>query len=202
MAQKQINPTLKSTLEYGPLIAFLAAYFALKDHVFTVAGTEYSGFIAATALFIPLMAVTSFLQWKLTGHLSKMQLVTLILVVVMGGLTVVFNNESFFKMKPTIIYLFFAGLLGFGLMRGQSYLETVMDQVLPLEREGWMILTRRVLGFFLFLAVANEAVWRTQSTSVWVSFKVFGLTIGTFLFFIAQYRLFTRYAVSEEEKSE
>lgn len=202
MAEKQINGNLKAALEYGPLIAFFAGYFLLKDHAFTIAGTEYSGFVVTTALFIPLMAVTTWLQYHLTGHLSKMQLVTLVLVVVMGGLTVVFNNESFFKMKPTIIYLLFAGLLGFGLMRGHSYLEAVMDNVLPLERAGWMILTRRLIGFFLFLAVANELIWRNFPTETWVTFKVFGLTIGTFVFFMAQYRLFTTYAVSEEEKAE
>jgi intracellular septation protein len=70
--------------------------------------------------------------------------------------------------------------------------------VIPLEREGWMILTRRLIGFFLFLAVANEVIWRSMSTSSWVTFKVFGLTIGTFVFFMAQWRLFSKYAISEE----
>ncbi|MEJ1992805.1 MAG: septation protein IspZ [Maritimibacter sp.] len=200
MADKKNTATLNGILEYGPLIAFFVGYFLLKDQTFTVGGREYSGFIATTALFVPLLSLTTYLQYRLTGTLSKMQIVTLVLVVVMGGLTVVFNNESFFKMKPTIIYLLFAGLLGFGLMRGQSYMELVMSHVMPIERAGWMILTRRVMYFFLLLAVANEVIWRSFPTSTWVTFKVFGLTIGTFVFFMSQYGLLKKYALSEEER--
>ena len=162
MTEKKISPGLKLALEYGPIIAFFALYMLLKDRSFMVGATEYSGFVAVTAMFIPILALATYLQWHLTGHLSKMQIATLILVVVFGGLSIWFNDERFFKMKPTMIYLLFAGLLGFGLMRGQSYLEAVMDQAMPLEREGWMILTKRLALFFLALAVANEAIWRSM----------------------------------------
>jgi intracellular septation protein len=200
MAEKTIKPAVKLALEYGPIIAFFAGYVLLKDRVFTVAGTEYAGFIAVTAMFIPILAVATFLQWRLSGHLSKMQIATLLLVVVFGGLSIWFNDERFFKMKPTMIYLLFAGLLGVGLMRGHSYLEAVMDQAMPLEREGWMKLTKRLMFFFLALAVANEAIWRTMSTDAWVSFKTFGLPISIFAFFMAQSGLFSKYGISEEEK--
>lgn len=199
MVQKRINPGVKLALEYGPIVAFFIGYVLLKDRVFLVAGNEYKGFVAVTAMFIPVLALATFVQWRLSGHISKMQIATLLLVAVFGGLSVWFNDERFFKMKPTIIYLLFAGILGFGLLRGQSYLEAVMDQTLPLERAGWMILTRRLLAFFLFLAVANEVIWRNMSTDAWVNFKTFGLTIGVFAFFMAQTRLFTKYAISEEE---
>jgi len=198
MAQKKLTPGLKLLLDYGPIVAFFVGYVLLKDRTFTVFGNDYKGFVAVTAMFIPLLAAATLIQWKLSGHLSKMQIATLILVVVFGGLSVWFNDERFFKMKPTIIYLLFAGLLGFGLMRGHSYLEAVMDEAVPLQRQGWMILTRRVMFFFLFLAVANEVIWRNMSTDAWVNFKTFGLTVGVFLFFMAQARLFTKYAVSEE----
>ena len=200
MAEKKINPGVKLALEYGPIIAFFVGYVLLRDRSFSVGGTEYSGFVAVTAMFIPILAIATLLQWRLTGHLSRMQLMTAILVVVFGGLGIWFNDERFFKMKPTIIYLLFAGLLGFGLMRGQSYLEAVMDQAMPLERAGWMILTKRLALFFLALAVANEAIWRTMSTDTWVSFKTFGLPISIFAFFMAQSGLFAKYGVSEEEK--
>lgn len=200
MSEKTMKPGLKLALEYGPIIAFFAGYVLLKDRAFTVAGTEYSGFVAVTAMFIPLLAIATFLQWRLSGHVSKMQIATLALVVVFGGLSIWFNDERFFKMKPTIIYLLFAGLLGFGLMRGQSYLEAVMDQAVPLERAGWMILTKRVALFFLALAVANEAIWRSMSTDAWVNFKTFGLPISIFAFFMAQSGLFARYGTSEEDK--
>ena len=200
MAQKQIKPGLKLALEYGPIIAFFVGYVLLKDRSFTVGGTGYSGFVAVTAMFIPILALATFAQWRLTGHLSKMQIATLALVVVFGGMSIWFNDERFFKMKPTIIYVLFASILGFGLIRGQSYLEAVMDQALPLQRAGWMILTRRLMLFFLFLAVANEVIWRTMSTDAWVNFKTFGLTIGIFAFFMAQSRLFARYGVEDEAK--
>ena len=198
MTEKQVNPALRGALEYGPIILFFAAYTFLKDQTFMVAGTEYSGFVAVTAMFIPVLVLATLAMWKLTGHLSKMQIVTLVLVIGFGGLSIWFNDERFFKMKPTMIYLLFAGLLGFGLMRGESYLEAVMDKALPLEREGWMILTKRLAVFFLLLAVANEAIWRMMSTDAWVNFKTFGLPVATFGFFMSQAGLFKRFGTDEE----
>jgi len=200
MSEKTIKPGLKLALEYGPIIAFFVGYVLLKDRTFTVGGIDYTGFVAVTAMFIPVLAVASFIQWRLSGHLSKMQIATLVLVVLFGGLSIWFNDERFFKMKPTIIYLIFAGLLGFGLMRGQSYLEAVMDQAVPLTREGWMLLTKRLALFFLGLALANEAIWRTMSTDAWVNFKTFGLPLAIFGFFMTQSGLFNRHGTSEEDK--
>lgn len=198
MSEKQVNPALRGALEYGPIILFFAAYTFLKDQSFMVAGTEYSGFVAVTAMFIPVLVAATLAMWKLTGHLSKMQIVTLVLVIGFGGLSIWFNDERFFKMKPTMIYLLFAGLLGFGLMRGESYLEAVMDKALPLERQGWMLLTKRLAIFFLLLAVANEAIWRMMSTDAWVNFKTFGLPAATFGFFMSQAGLFKRFGTDEE----
>ncbi|WP_133485889.1 inner membrane-spanning protein YciB [Aliiroseovarius marinus] len=198
MTEKQVNPALRGALEYGPIILFFAAYTFLKDQTFMVAGTEYSGFVAVTAMFIPVLVAATLAMWKLTGHLSKMQIVTLVLVIGFGGLSIWFNDERFFKMKPTMIYLLFAGLLGFGLLRGESYLEAVMDKALPLERQGWMLLTKRLAVFFLLLAVANEAIWRMMSTDAWVNFKTFGLPAATFGFFMSQAGLFKRFGTDEE----
>jgi intracellular septation protein len=193
MAGRRINPWVKLALELGPVIAFFAAFTRLKGQTVTIAGTEYQGFILATAVFVPLMLVATLILWRLTGRLSPMQVVTLVLVIVFGGLSVWFNDERFFKMKPTIIYLLFAGILGFGLLRGRSYLALAMEEVMPLKHEGWMILTRRVTGFFLALAVLNEIVWRTMSDQAWVNFKTFGLTLAIFAFFMTQGRLIERY---------
>jgi intracellular septation protein len=198
MSEKQVNPALRGALEYGPIILFFAAYTFLKDQTFMVAGTEYSGFVAVTAMFIPVLVAATLAMRKLTGHLSKMQIVTLVLVIGFGGLSIWFNDERFFKMKPTMIYLLFAGLLGFGLMRGESYLEAVMDKALPLERQGWMLLTKRLAVFFLLLAVANEAIWRMMSTDAWVNFKTFGLPAATFGFFMSQAGLFKRFGTEED----
>ncbi len=202
MAHKKINPILKFAIEIGPLIIFFISYSKLKGETFSFAGTQYDGFIVVTALFIPLMLLSTFLLWKLTGKLSHMQLATAVLVVVFGGLSIWFNDERFFKMKPTMIYLLFAGILGFGLWRGESYLKFVMEELMPLQQKGWMILTRRLMLFFLTLAIANEIIWRSMSTDAWVKFKVFGLTIAIFVFFITQSKLFQTYAVEETEDSD
>ncbi len=197
-AGKAINPMLKMALEMGPIVLFFVGYLKLRDQSFLLGGTEYDGFIIVTAAFVPLIALSSFVLWRLTGHLSKMQIATVVLVTVFGGLSVWLNDDRFFKMKPTMIYLLFGGALGLGLLRGQSYLKFVMEEVLPLQDAGWMLLTKRMTAFFLGLAVLNEVIWRTQSTDTWVYFKTFGLTAAVFLFFMTQAGLLSKYAIEEE----
>ncbi len=199
MSEKQINPAVKSALELGPVLAFFVAYILLKNREFVIGGTEYDGFVIVTAAFIPLVLVCTFILWRLTGHLSKMQIVTAVLVTVFGGISVWFNDPRFFQIKPTIIYLLFAGILYFGLMRGQSYLQSVMDQAVPLTKDGWMILTRRMVYLFLALAVANEIIWRTQTESTWVYFKTFGITAAMIGFFALQAKLFQDHAPDDPE---
>ena len=201
MAEKKINPMLKAVLEFGPILLFFVGYLRLRDQVLTIGGTEYDGFIVVTAAFVPLIALTTFILWRLTGHLSKMQIATVVLVIIFGGLSVWLNDDRFFKMKPTMIYLLFGGVLGFGLMLGKSYLKFVMEEALPLEDEGWMILTRRLPVFFIALAVLNEVIWRTQSTDTWVYFKTFGLTAAVFAFFMTQGGIFTKYGIEEDEEA-
>ncbi len=200
-AGKKINPTLKMVLELGPVVLFFIGYLKLREEVFLIAGQEYKGFIIITAAFIPLMVLSTLILWRLTGHLSKMQVATLVLVVFMGGLSVWLNDERFFKMKPTLIYLLFGGILGFGLLRGQSYLKVVMEELMPLEQEGWMILTRRICLFFLGLAIANEVIWRSQSTDTWVYFKTFGLPVAMFAFFMFQGQVFQKHGLADEDEA-
>jgi intracellular septation protein len=199
MAGRKINPWLKMGLELGPVIAFFVAFTRLKGDTVTIGGTEYGGFILATAGFIPLLILSTLILWRLTGRLSPMQIATLVLVIVFGGMSVWLNDERFFKMKPTLIYVLFAGILGFGLMRGRSYLATVMEEAMPLAHEGWMILTRRLALFFAGLAVANEFVWRTMSDQAWVNFKTFGLTLAVFAFFMTQGRLLEKYGTDKKD---
>lgn len=199
MAGRKINPWVKFGLEFGPLLAFFIAFGRLKARTFTFAGTEYSGFILATAIFVPLMVLSTGILWRLTGRLSPMQVATLVLVIVFGGLTIWLNDPRFLKMKVTIIYLLFAGILTLGMVLGKSWLALVMDEVLPLMPEGWRILTWRLIAFFLGLAVANEVIWRTMSDQAWVNFKTFGLSALVFGFFMAQGRLFARYALPKQE---
>jgi len=190
---RKINPWLKTALELGPVLVFFLTFGRLKAETVTLWGTEYGGFVLTTAIFVPVLVLATLILWRLTGRLSAMQVVTLVLVVVFGGLSVWFNDPRFFKMKVTLIYLLFAGALGFGLLRGQSYLALVMDEALPMAREGWMILTRRIALLFGGLAIANELIWRNLSDQLWVDFKTFGLPAVMFLFFMAQARLIEKY---------
>mgnify|MGYP005990644343 FL=1 len=197
--KRQINPLLKSALEFGPVLIFFVAYMRYKDDVFTVWGTEYSGFILITAAFVPLLIAATGALWALTGKISRMQVATVVLVTLFGGLSVWLNDERFFKMKPTAIYLLFGGLLAIGLARGQSYLKYVMEEMMPLQDAGWMILTKRLMFCFFGLALANEVIWRFASTETWVYFKTFGLTAAVFAFFMAQGKLFQTYSIEQDE---
>ena len=195
---RKINPWLKAGLEFGPLILFFVVFMRLRDKTLTIAGTEYSGFIVATLVFIPVLVLSTLALWRLTGKLAPMQIATLVLVVVFGGLSVWLNDPKFFKMKPTIIYLIFAGLLGFSLIRRRNWLELVMSEALPMRPEGWRILTLRMVLLFLGLAAANEIVWRSMSETAWVNFKTFGLPAIMVVFFIANAKLFERYALPRD----
>ena len=197
MAGKKINPILKAVLELGPVLLFFIMFGRMKDQTYLIGGTEYSGFIVTTAAFVALICLTTGLLWALTGHLSRMQILTLVLVVVMGGMSVWLNDERFIKMKPTLLYVIFAAVLGFGLLRGKSYLSAVLDEALPLREEGWLILTKRLTLFFAGLALANELVWRTMSDAAWVNFKTFGLTFALFAFFLSQGKVLEKYSETE-----
>jgi len=195
--EKKVQPWIKTALEMGPVVLFFIAYSKIKDREFVVFGETYEGFIVATALFIPFILLATAVLYFLTGKLSKMQIFTAILVVVFGGLGIWFNDERFFKMKPTMIYLLFGGILGYGLLKGQSYLRVVMDGALPMDHDGWMILTKRFMSFFFGLAIANEVIWRTLSTDLWVNFKTFGLPIAMFAFIITQAKTISKHSPDE-----
>ena len=201
MSEKKINPITKLALEMGPIILFFVLYLRLRDRTFDIGGTEYSGFIIVTAVFVPLIALSTFILYRLTGRIAKMQIATLVLVVIFGGLTIWFNDERFFKMKPTMIYVLFGGVLAFGLLRGQSYLKYMMEEVMPLEDEGWMKLTQRITAFFFGLAILNELIWRNMSTDAWVNFKTFGLTAAVFVFFMTQGGLLAKYSIEKDDES-
>lgn len=198
MAEKKISQGLKMALELGPVLLFFVAYIKMKEEVYTFAGTEYSGFIVVTALFVPLLLLSMAILWKLTGKLSRMQLLTSFMVIFFGGLTVYFNDEKFFKIKTTIVYGFFATMLSIGLLLKRSWLEYVMDDFLPLKPEGWMILTKRLAAMFAVLAVSNELVWRFMSTDAWVKIETFGFPIALFAFFMSQAGMLQRYSDEPE----
>ena len=202
MAQtREINPILKQVLELGPTLAFFVLYIRIKDDVFAFGGTEYSGFIVAAVLFVPVLLIAMGILWALTGQLSRMQVFTAFMVIFFGGLTAWFNDERFFKMKTTIVYGFLALILLIGLLRGRSWLEYVMADMMPMEHEGWMILTKRLVMAFVTLAVVNEFVWRTMSTEAWVKIETFGFPLALMGFLMWQFMQLQSYVI-EDEKDE
>lgn len=199
MKSPGIAPRLKTALELGPLLAFFLGYVWLRGDTYMVLGREYDGFIVVTALFIPVLAASTLALWRLSGKVSRIQITTMILVVFFGALTVWLNDERFFKMKSTFVFGGFAAVLWLGLWRGQSYFAYVMEGMMPLRHEGWMILTRRLAWFFLLMAAANELIWRSFSTDVYVVWDTFGQAGAMFGFFIAQSRLIEAHWIEEPD---
>ena len=197
--EKDINPVAKLLLELGPPILFFVLYLRIRDETYLWGGNEYSGFIVATIAFIPLLLISMAVLWFMTGKLSRMQIFTAFMVIFFGGLTAWFNDERFFKMKTTLVYGFFALLLGIGLAQGKSYLAYVMNEMMPMEDEGWMILTRRLCFAFIALAMANEILWRTQSTDLWVKVETFGFPLALFAFLWWQIMALQKYVIEPDK---
>ncbi|WP_085307120.1 inner membrane-spanning protein YciB [Planktotalea arctica] len=199
MAQeKDINPIMKQVLELGPTLVFFLLYLRMRDNTYNMGGTDYSGFIVATILFVPILLIAMCALWYLTGKLSRMQIFTAFMVIFFGGLTAYFNDERFFKMKTTLVYGFFAVILSIGLVQGKSYLAFVLSDALPMAQEGWMILTRRLTMMFAALAVGNEIVWRTMSTDAWVKIETFGFPILLFAFLWSQFAMLQKHMDLED----
>lgn len=198
---RTVNPAVKSVLELGPVLGFLAAYFWFKDDVITVGGQEYGAFIAVTAGFVPVFLLSMGILWWLTGKLSRMQVFTAVVLIVMGGLTIWFNDDRFVKVKPTLIYGAFGAILGIGLVFGQSYLRYVMEELTPLQDAGWMLLTQRATMFFFAMAALNVGIWQLLSEQIFVLWDTVGQMVATFAFFMGQIGLFTRYAIEQDDET-
>ncbi|MGR3718171.1 MAG: septation protein A [Thermohalobaculum sp.] len=211
MTTKTLNPLLKLLLEIGPLGVFFltfrfgrdllsipAVYGLLERATGPEALAGQSGpLFVATAFFMVAIAVSLATSWHLTRHLPRMAVVTGIVVAIFGGLTLWLQDETFIKMKPTIVNIVFAVVLGFGVARGRSYLKYLMGSAMPLDDAGWMIFTRRWVMFFICMAALNELIWRTQTTEDWVAFKTFGSLPITFVFLALQWPLLKRHMVEE-----
>jgi intracellular septation protein len=181
-----MNPAIKLVLELGPLV------------VFFVANARWNIFVG-TAAFMVAVLVAFAVSYLLTRRVPLMALISAVVVVVFGSLTLVLHDALFIKLKPTIIYVLFGTILLGGLAAGKPLLAIVFDQMLNLTQEGWRKLTLRWGLFFFAMAALNEVVWRTQSTDTWVTFKAFGVLPLTFLFAALQYRILMRYEAPAQE---
>ena len=162
MSARHINPLLKLALEVGPIAVFFLAYrMAPVPEGLSDSERQLEQILFSTKVFVPDHPRCRWLaSYVLTRKLPKMAVITAVVVTIFGGLTLILRDDTFVKMKPTILYGLFAGILGFGLLRGQSYLKYLMDELIPMRDEGWMKFTVRFVVFYLVLAVLNEVVWR------------------------------------------
>lgn len=183
-ARPPVNPFVRMSIELGPLVLFF------------VANSKW-GIFVGTATFMGAIVVSFATSLWLERRVPAMPLVTAVVVLVFGGLTLYLHDEVFIKLKPTIIYTLFAGILAFGLVTRRNFLQIVLGQVLKVDEDGWRKLTLRWAIFFVAMAAVNEFVWRTFSTDTWVTFKLFGFLPMVMAFSLAQMPLMTRHAIPE-----
>ncbi|MBL1257178.1 septation protein A [Methylocystis sp. Sn-Cys] len=184
--KKKLDPRLKVALELGPLI------------IFFIVNSKFGIFYATGVLMVGVL-VTLAVSWSVTRHLPAMPVVTALLVLVFGGLTVFLQNETFIKLKVTILYSMFGATLIGALYFGKLLLPIVFDMAIHIDDAGWRKLTWRWGFFFFFLAGLNEVVRRVVTTDEWVNFKVFGILPLTILFAISQAPLIMKHQIPEEE---
>jgi intracellular septation protein len=201
----ELRPQLiKMALELGPLVTFFLANARGED---VLAGnatlnTWFGGqaIIFATAVFMAAMAISLLLSWLLLKKIAVMPLVTGVVVLIFGSLTLYFQDPVFIMIKPTITNSLFGGVLLGGLLFGQSLLKYVFGDVYKLQPEGWSKLTLNWGLFFFALAIINEVLWRNFSSDVWINFKTWGVMPLTVLFSISQLSLLSKYAPPNEPK--
>ena len=177
---------MKQTLEFFPLVVFFAVYYYFdKDLNLSIIAVIISTLISNIILYIK------------EGRLSMMLLVSTGILILFGGLSLIFQNETFFKMKPTIINIIFALALILSSVLKKSVLKLMLNSALKLTENGWKMMNYLWIGYFLVLAVLNEVVWRTQSTDFWVNFKVFGIMGLTLIFAIVQIPLIKKHIIED-----
>jgi intracellular septation protein len=185
-AKPPLNPFLKLALDLGPL------------GLFFFANSHYGIFIATGTFMVAVLAALA-MSYAMTRQLPIMPVITAIIVVVFGGLTLFLHDATFIKVKPTIIYALFGAVLFGGLAFNKPLLGVVFDSMFSLTEKGWRKLTLRWAIFFVVLAVLNEIIWRNTSTNVWVDFKVFGVMPLTLVFGALQMPLIKKYAIEPAE---
>ncbi|MCL4154392.1 UNVERIFIED_CONTAM: hypothetical protein GTU68_067560 [Idotea baltica] len=197
------NPWLKLLLEVGPLLIFFGAYSYGADLAGDAAEAALSKtkIMAATAVFMPTMIFAVGVSWFIAKKIPVMPMFSLALVLVFGGLTIWLQNETFFKMKPTILNIFFGVALLAGLAMGKMFLKLIFQEGWSITDKGWRVLTIRWAIFFFCMAALNEFIWRNYSNETWVWFKVWGNFPITMVFAIFQMRVVSQHPLPEKNET-
>lgn len=190
--KKSHNSLSKFLCDYLPLIVFFGFY--------KFSNTE-NPLITATIYMVITTLIALSISYVLTRKISMMALTSAIVLAIFGGLTVIFKDETFIKIKPTIINLLFAAILLYGYFTRKTFLSYLLGEQLKMRDEAWLSLSLRWALFFIFLAALNEVIWRLTSTDFWVQFKVFGMMPLSILFTLTQIPYMMREVKKEEEKS-
>ena len=178
---RKLPANAKLALDFAPLAVFFVAY-------------KLGGVMAATASVMIATTLSIGIIYAIERKLALAPLITGVVVLVMGGLTLLLQDPFFFKIKPTIVNLAFAAILLGGVFIGKrGLLKYVLDVAFQLTDEGWRILSKRWGFFFVFLAILNECIWRNFSEAFWVNFKVFGMFTLTIVFAVSQVRVLEKY---------
>ena len=184
MFRRTMHPLLKFALDLGPLLVFFI-------------GNSYFGIFPATAMFMVAVTLSLAITFAIANRISPMPIVTGVVVLVFGGLTLLLNDELFIKLKPTIVNTIFASVLLAGVLTERLYIKILFDNAFHLPDDAWKTLTYRWIGFFVFLAILNEVIWRNFSTDAWVAFKVWGIMPITLVFTLSQMPLIMRHSLDE-----
>lgn len=200
--RQELSPLLKMTLELGPLAIFFL-FNSKGEQIaasFPILQTLGKPIFLATAAFMVAISISLTVSLWLTKRLPIMPLVSGVVVLVFGALTLWLQDELFIKLKPTIVNCLFGSVLLIGLLFGKSLLGYVFDSAFKLTDEGWRKLTLNWGIFFFILAIINEIVWRNFSTDFWVNFKVFGVMPITLVFTLTQLPLIQKHAIVEDDE--
>ena len=183
--KNSMHPTVKLLLDLGPVIAFVVGYWL-------------GGLMTATVVIMAATALSFVIHFLHDKKIAMAPLISGVLIGVFGGLTLVLNDETFIKMKPTIVNLIFAGVLLGGVAFGKSLLRYLLEVAFKLTEEGWRGLSLRWGVFFIGLAVLNEIIWRHFSTDFWVNFKLFGMFSLNILFWVVNMPFIQKHMIKEE----
>lgn len=183
-----MNPLLKLVLDLGPLMVFFI-------------GNSQFGIFVATGMFMAAVIVSLVITYAIARRISPMPIITGVVVLVFGGLTLWLNDELFIKLKPTIVNSIFAAVLTAGIATNRVYIKLLFDNAFHLPEHAWKTLTYRWIAFFVFLAILNEVIWRNFSTDFWVGFKLWGVVPISMIYGLAQMPFILKHQIKEPDET-